>query len=80
MNPFVLLLDQSSALSAHAGSLANLRSRVCLQLSKPPRVPPDEYAALYDAQIEAQESAKAGRTGSQPTTGRPRPRAQECLS
>lgn len=63
MNPFVVLLDQSAALSAHAGSLANLQSRVCLQLSKPPRVTPDEYAATYDAQIEAQDSAKASRAG-----------------
>lgn len=76
MNPFVLLLDQSSALSAHAGSLANLRSRVCLQLSKPPRVAPDEHAALYDAQIDAQESAKADRASGQTGARRSRTRTQ----
>ncbi len=76
MNPFVLLLDQSSALSAHVGSLANLQSRVCLQLSKPPRVAPDEYAALYDAQIDAQESAKADRASGQAGAQRSRARAQ----
>jgi hypothetical protein len=57
MNPFALLLDQTSALSAHTGPLSNLESRVVRSLSKAPRVAPPKDAALFDARLEAQSAA-----------------------
>ena len=57
MNPFALLLDQSSALLAHTGPLSNLDSRVVRSLSKAPRVAPPKDAALFDARLEAQSAA-----------------------
>jgi hypothetical protein len=61
MNPFAMLLDQSSALSAHAERLANLPSRVFQPLSRPPRVAPDELAARYDALVDSQAASKEAR-------------------
>jgi hypothetical protein len=62
MNPFTLLLDQSSALSAHTGNLSNLESRVVRALNKAPRVAPPRDAALFDARLEAQSAAYEERT------------------
>jgi hypothetical protein len=61
MNPFDLLLDQSRALSAHSERLTNLRRQVFQQLSKPPRVVPDELAARFDALVETQAAHREAR-------------------
>lgn len=61
MNPFAMLLDQSSALSAHAQQLANLPTQVFQPLSRPPRVAPNELAARYDALVDSQAAHKEAR-------------------